>query len=140
MRPYRGKRKDNNEWVYGWYLEMPGKQKAQVQDEGYGVVSCKLKDAETIPVIAYKSKTQVALDYSKVIPSTVGQSTGLCDKNGKEVYEGDKVEFDAGSGPETAVIEFQEHCYHAGFFPNKSTNDSCYWKIIGNVHEEAEDV
>lgn len=86
MRKYRAKTKDGK-WVKGWYLEMPGKQKAQIQDEGNGAVSCKLDDAETIPCIAYKGKSPTALDFSKVIPETVGQDTGLKDKGNKEIWK-----------------------------------------------------
>jgi hypothetical protein len=79
MRKYRGKTKDGK-WVYGYVFEsIPGRPYI-IQPHSKIVSLLQLDYGLTIS----PSLEQIC----EVIPSTVGQQTGLTDKHGVDVYEG----------------------------------------------------
>lgn len=76
-------------------------------------------------------------------PETVGQFTGIFDKDGKEIYEGDIIRGSNGSinGYEcpfkTQIKWLNDGCEFNT--PNWGYTDSThYFKVIGNIHDNPE--
>lgn len=143
---YRGKRKDNGEWIEGYYC-------------------CELySNAHYIMVWSYGSYAE--LQHFEVIPETVGQFTGLNDKSGKKIFEGDivrtqpfsdrlyskKAKFKQHIGIVEYVIRhfknsLYEQDYEAGWRVKIKDYDkfgyydwSTFFKceVIGNIHDNPE--
>jgi uncharacterized phage protein (TIGR01671 family) len=115
---FRGKTVDGERWIYGHYYAFTG----------YSYIN-------TGSVFA-----------PRVIPETVGQFTGLKDKNGVEIYEGDIVDTgDKDFGFKTLPVVFRECCFT---YPHStqplSTHAELVAKdgegitVIGNIHENKE--
>src|SRR5690554_2607659 len=114
---FRGLRTDGKGWVYGDLL-------------------CNW----TIPQILSEEDG----NENKVIPESVGQFTGLKDKNGKEIYEGDIVKYYQPYPKKwySHIVKWDEKFAGFGLFENN--NEWCKesdWlkiqevEIIGNIHE-----
>ncbi len=125
---FRGKRKDNGEWVEGDLLKYETGETAILSGfSRYGFEA-----------------TEICL-RNKVIPETVCQFTGLTDKNNKRIFEGDIVNFYNGDGE---YSPYEVRWQNSGFsvlmngkpnlFDELDDFFSSRCEVIGNVFDNPE--
>ena len=126
---FRGKRVDNGEWVYGQYI------KACEHWHRFG------KHEDWITRGAIQNGGIINLwGRCAVIPETVGQFTGILDKNGKKIFEGDILL----KGFEKVLVKWNANQCRWGIYSNNyeicGFNESTqgYFEVIGNIYDNSE--
>ncbi len=138
---FRGKRMDNGEWVYGW----PFADTADCSLKKVGKCVCPHDGSEYFIVEWVDDFHEY--EEREVIPDTVGQYTGLTDKNGKRIFEGDIVKTSDITHEgviqipgESFEIAMRKGCWAmvAGEdWDFLETNHECI-QVIGNIHDNPE--
>jgi uncharacterized phage protein (TIGR01671 family) len=94
--------------------------------------------------LEHLSYETITIQADMVDPETVGQYTGLADKNGVKIFEGDIVETKLNGTDDPRLVSFlgEENRevieYRKGAFGTKTVNlsdDNYSFEIIGNIHD-----
>lgn len=129
----RGKTINTNEWVYGYLVKDWDNNTYIITKFGPDITYC--NECGTNEITKYE-----------VIPESVGLYTGVTDKNGIEIYEGDKVKGHNGINQVIGLVKFGEyeqdgsggeygpsHCI--GFYverletiPNEWEDEECFYE------------
>lgn len=129
---FRGKRTDNNEWVYGYYYFNDA-------DQTHRIIS-----------------STVAMQYGHQIdPETLGQFTGKIDFHEKDIYEGDLIKLTTDSHGKLGhcknewVVQVKYHDQSTAYLLRCIKRDELAWvfndtdwnnfpfkkEITGNIHD-----
>ena len=119
---FRAKTKETGEWKYGFVAK----------NKYY---------SETEWVFVIEDEEGYWLYGAEVIPETIGQFTGLIDKNGNKIFEGDivKATYDYGpAGEIERIVEVVLDPFGTNLQAWIFKGDGYLPEIIGNIHDNPE--
>lgn len=128
---FRARRTDKDEFAFGDLLTGMGYKKGKFF---------------ILPHLSYYPSDCKSVDGYEVIPETIGQFTGLYDKNGKEIYEGDILAFNNSYVDFNDIIEVRFVRGVFAFLWNGNLEDECpinaptreWANVIGNIYDNPE--
>ncbi len=127
MRNYRGLTKEDK-WVFGWHTEVDGDATIITNEASFD-----WSDNEGMGVRG---------GFIEVIPETVCQSIGIKDKNGKEIYTGDKLTTHRYRNAEDKIDGHVRFDHGAFVIGEGSISLHALWladdviEIIGTIHDK----
>ena len=132
---FRGKRIDNDEWVEGSLISNDYRR-------WFIAIHPSLAFGPTRKYEINEETLWGFYPFFEVDPETVGQYTGLIDKNGKKIFEGDIV---SGFFNHEKIVGYIFYGSDASFFIQRDglfgiglNNASDWLEVIGNIHDNPE--
>lgn len=131
---FRGKRTDNGEWAEGYIVQIP----AAIQYGG---------ELSSWYIDKPPKDPDDSHGVYNVNPETIGQFTGLTDRNGKKIFEGDILRDKfvlTVKGEKPTAHNYKVTYSNGGFLccNNKRPIDLCMifklCEVIGNIHDNPE--
>ena len=136
---FRGKRIDSGEWVSSGNIICFNPEGGKDKDLAFIPAlnePCICDHDENGNIISFEKGM-----FYKVDTKTVGQYTGLLDKNGERIFEGDVLTVDGEDG--FFVLEFQEDTARFVMYGDSIVVDfDNFWsyevEVMGNIHDNPE--
>lgn len=122
---FRGKTVDSGRWIFGDLSNYGDSYTGITTTKGFSII-----------------------DSAEVTPETVGQYTGMTDKNGTKIFEGDIICREFHGDYYTGVVYFTDDFYGYSvtfidgttpeIMPLSEFHKTRYIEVIGNIHDNPE--
>ncbi len=129
---FRGKREDDGEWIYGSLLIETIQPNSGAEYKSYKISDITRGEFSNDFMSGYEDP---------VDPDTVGQYTGMTDKNGVKIFEGDCIVMALHEGGQNGIVTYVRSV--ASYMIKNEWGTwpitKYYWlKVIGNIYDNPE--